>query len=85
VAADRHQAAADEGDVAGRVEQHQFAERIAQVHLGAGQAAFAARARGKRHLLDFERGAHFGKACRMARHHDQQRIRIPFAHAAVGF
>ena len=43
VAADRHQAAGDEGHVARRIERQQLAERIDQQHVAGGRAAGAAR------------------------------------------
>jgi len=84
VAADGHQAAADERDIPRGVEQHQFAERVAEIDLGVRLAALAPRPRGKSHPLTFQRGAHFRKARRVARHEDQERARVLLAHPAMG-
>src|SRR6185503_5114884 len=71
VAADRHQAAADEGNVSRGVEAQQFAERIdyeaLRVHRRA--AVFAARARDETEAAAFLRDRL--EAFRMARHENQ--------------
>ncbi len=79
VAADRHQAAADERDVGGRVEDLQLAERIDEVHRVAGartarqHCAARTRDRGARNSARTD-----VEALRVARHQDQQRVPVAF-------
>jgi len=84
VPADRHEAPADEGDIARRVEHHQFPERIAEVDLGARHAPLPAGTRCEADALAFERRPHFREAGGMARHEDQQGVRVPRAHESMG-
>ena len=88
VAADRHQAPADEGQVRRRIEVEQLPERIEQQHRDPGRLGVVRGGRGLRaarpgHTAHSQLTGYLGEARRMARRQHQQRSRVPLTHAPV--
>ena len=83
VSTDRHQAAADEGDVRRRIERLQFAERIDEEYRVVRRGRLAGAALRVRDALAAQQVAHRVEALRMPRYQQQQRAGMPIAHGGV--